>query len=119
MPEKPTYNFICFTDLLNEYDLSQQPVVEKKIKRRLRYYNLGAYDALRVEKIRSLKNELVAEINLHDRSRYYKKNEALYAALKDFNVDKMVSDYRQKYPEIEQSEMHAFINLAVYHFHLR
>jgi hypothetical protein len=39
--KKQTYDFICFTDLAYEFDLSEKKEIEKKIKRRLKYYNLG------------------------------------------------------------------------------
>lgn len=119
MSNSPTYNFICFTDLLNERDLSQQETIEKKIKRRLKYYKLDAYDAKRVDYIRALKNELSTEVTQFSKSRYYQKSHSEYAALEDFDVTRMVSVYCEKYKDVEPQEMRAFIQLALYHFYLR
>lgn len=119
MAATPTYNFICFTELLNEYASSQKPVVEKKISRRLKYYKLDGYDAMRVGSMRTLKNDLATEITQFSKSTYYRKSEEEYAALADFDITRMVADYCKKYPAIDQPEMRAFIDLALYHFYLR
>ena len=63
-----SYDYICFSDLAYEVDFSDPREIEKKIKRRLKYYNLASYDQERVDYIRQLKNELNAEISLHSKS---------------------------------------------------
>jgi len=119
MPATPTYNFICFTELLNEHTPSQKTDVEKKIKRRLKYYRLDALDRLRVDGLRTLKEDLAAEITLFSQSIYYQKSKEEYAALADFDINRMVVDYCNRYAAIDRPEMHAFINLALYQFYLR
>lgn len=119
MSNTPTYNFICFTDLLSEYEPLQKNIIEKKIRRRLKYYKLAAFDGKRVDYIRTLKNDLAAAITQFSRSTYYKKTDSEYAALKDFDVDRMVSAYCERYTSVDQHEMRAFILLALYQFYLR
>jgi hypothetical protein len=51
-----TYEFVCFGDLAYEFDLSNTKEAESKIKRRLKYYQLGAYEQNRVDYLRRLKN---------------------------------------------------------------
>ena len=50
-----TYDFICFTDLAYEFDVCEKKEIEKKIKRRLKYHDLGDYNQGRVDYIRQLK----------------------------------------------------------------
>ena len=38
-----TYDFICFTDLAYEFAFTEKAEIEKKIKRRLKYYKLAPY----------------------------------------------------------------------------
>jgi len=52
-----TYDYVCFGDLVYEFDFSDLKEAEKKIKRKLKDYGLGKYDQNRVEYVRSLKNE--------------------------------------------------------------
>ncbi len=56
-----TYDFICFSDLAYEFDIAEKKKIENKIRRRLKYYGLGMFDSDRVEMIRTLKNQLLAE----------------------------------------------------------
>ena len=70
--KEQTYDFICFTDLAYEFDFSEKKEIEKKIKRRLKYYNLGDYKQDRVEYIRQLKNDLYSEISKTTKSKYCK-----------------------------------------------
>lgn len=119
MPDKPTYDFICFSDLVYEFNLSQKKVTEKKIRRRLKYYKLDPYNQQRVDYIRKLRNDLAAEIGLNSASLYYQKSNGIYAGLDDFNIHQMVADYCARFPDIDNAEMHAMINFALYTFHLR
>lgn len=47
-----SHDYICFSDLAYEFDFSNLKEAEKKIKRRLKYYNLGSYNQERVDYIR-------------------------------------------------------------------
>jgi len=84
-----TYNLICFTDLAYEFDFSDKKEAEKKIKRRLKYYKLGDYNQERIEYIRTLKNDLYAEIALGTKSNYFQKSKSNYADLEDYKFEKM------------------------------
>jgi hypothetical protein len=119
MPGKPTYNFICFSDLAYEFDPAQKKVVEKKIRRRLKYYKLDAYDQHRVDDIRKLRNDLATEIGLNSASRYYQKSGGMYADRDDFNIPQMVADYGVSFPGIDNADMTDVVNFAIYIFYLR
>ena len=114
-----SYDFICFTDLAYEFDLSDRKEAEKKIKRRLKYYNLGKYDQERVDYIRELKNDLYQEISRESRSKYFNKSGSNYADLADFDVEKMKSDFCEKYKKINSADMMGILNYAIYLYHLR
>jgi hypothetical protein len=117
--ESPTYDFICFSDLAYEFNPQEKKEIEKKIKRRLKYYKLGNYNQERVDYIRCLKNDLYAEISLESKSTYFSKSKSDYADLNDFDINRMAFDYLKKYEKVNAKEMIGMINFAVYLYHLR
>lgn len=114
-----TYDYICFTDLAYEFTGAEKIVVEKKIKRRLRYYQLGAYSQERVDHIRQIKNALMDELTHPAKSQYYKGTTSVYSALTDFDTDKMTVAYHKKFPSVHPDELKAMICFAVYLYYLR
>ena len=114
-----TYDFICFTDLAYEFDFSEKKEIEKKIKRRLKYYKLGDYKQDRVDYIRELKNDLYSEISKTTKSKYFHKSKSNYADLADFDFDRMTDDYNEKYDKMDKDELKGMINFAIYLYHLR
>lgn len=114
-----TYDFLCFTDLVYEFDVSKKKEVEKKIKRRLKYYKLGEYNQERVDYIRQLKNELYSEIAQTTQSKYFHKLESNYTELADFDVEQMTIDYHTQYNTIDKNELMEMIKFAIYLYHLR
>jgi hypothetical protein len=114
-----SYDYICFSDLAYEFDFSDPKEAEKKIKQRLKYYNLGKYDQERVDYIRELKNDLYREISLQSKSKYFNKSKSNYADLADFNLEKMKSDLLEKYNKIDSSDMYGILNFAIYLYHMR
>jgi hypothetical protein len=117
--KRQTYDFICFTDLAYEFDPSEKKDIEKKIKRRLKYHNLGAYNQERVDYIRQLKNDLYTEISQTTKSKYFHKSESTYADLADFNTSQMAADYNKRYDKVDKNELMGMIGFAIYLYHLR
>lgn len=116
---KQSYDYICFSDLAYEFDFSDLKEAEKKIKRRLKYYNLGSYSQERVDYIRELKNDFYKEFSNQTRSKYFHKSKSNFADIADFDLEKMKVDYCNKYDKIASSDMYGILNLAVYLYHLR
>lgn len=114
-----TYDYVCFSDLVYERDSRDSKDVEKKIKRRLKYHHLAAYDQERVEYIRDLKDDLRREISLQSQSTYYQKSDSKYTDVSDFNIEKMTSDYLETYTKINDSDMAQIIKFAVYIYYMR
>lgn len=114
-----TYDYICFTDLVYEFQPAQQKAIETKLKRRLKYHKLGAYNQARVDYIRKLKNELCAEITAASASKYYTASESGFAEMRDFNTALMNAEYGAKYTEIDADELSAMIGFAIYSYYLR
>ena len=114
-----TYDFVCFTDLAYEFDFSEKNEIEKKIKRRLKYYKLENYNQDRVDYLRQLKNDLYSEISSGTKSKYFNKSKSNYADLSDFNFDRMTSNYAKKYDKVDEYEMKGLINFAIYLYHMR
>ena len=114
-----TYDFICFTDLAYEFDLTKKKEIEKKIKGRLKYHKLGDYKQERVDYIRQLKDDLCSEISDPRKSKYYHNSKSMYAVLEDFNVVQMTADYNKKYNKVNKTELIGMINFAIYLYYLR
>ncbi|MEO9020692.1 MAG: hypothetical protein ABI237_13735 [Ginsengibacter sp.] len=113
----PTYDFICFTNLAYEFDFAEKNEIEKKIKRRLKYYKIGDYNQDRIDYLRQLKNDLFPKISSGTKSKYFNKSKSNYADLSDF--DRMTSDYVNKYDKVNETEMKDLINFAIYLYHIR
>ncbi|MBX7152348.1 hypothetical protein K1X84_11950 [bacterium] len=114
-----TYDYVCFTDLVYEFDSSKKNQIEKKIKRRLKYYHLGEYDQNRVEYIRQFKNDLYSEISLASKSKYFHKSPSEFSESSDFNIEQMALDLSKKYGNIHPGELKEMIHFAIYLFYLR
>lgn len=114
-----TYDFICFTELAYEFNFSDKKEVEKKIKRKLKYYKLSDYSQDRVDYIRNLKDDLYKEICLQTKSKYFCKSKSNFADLTDFNFEKMTTDYLNKYDKINEVDMKGMLNFAIYLYHMR
>jgi hypothetical protein len=116
---KQTYDFICFTNLAYEFEVSEKKEIENKIKKQLRYYKLGEYNQERVEYIRQLKNDLYSEINMASKSKYFHKSKSIYADLTDFDLERMAIDYNEKYEKLDKNQLIGMLNFAIYLYHLR
>ncbi|MDR2861562.1 MAG: biotin--[acetyl-CoA-carboxylase] ligase [Syntrophobacterales bacterium] len=120
MKSQNTYDFICGSTLIWEFDIAEIKETNKKIKRQLKYYKLGDFDQNRINYLRNLKNEIMAEIHLYQKSKYYQKsNNSIYADFSDYNIALMVSDFIEKYDKISKSDMYGIINYAIYLYYLR
>jgi len=117
--DKENFDTICFSFLVYEFDFDDPKETEKKIKRKLKRSIKEPYDQNRVDYIRSLKNELQKEISKHIKSSYYLMPHGKYAAIEDFNTDKIIEDYTVKYPDITKEKMAGFLNFAIYVYYLR
>ena len=120
MAKKPdqTYDYICFSDLVYERETDSKDI-EKKIKRRLKYHNLGTFNPERMAYIRHLRDDLDAEISLQEKSNYYQKSDSNYAELSDFNLQEMILEYLKTYPKIDRAAMSQMITFAIYIYYIR
>ena len=114
-----SYDFLIFQELIYEYAPVKQAEIEAKIKRRLKYHNLGPYRQERVDIIRMLRHELANEIGLSVKSKYYNKAPSVYAKVEDFDVDQMVIDYIQDYPLISSADLRDMIGWGVHMLYTR
>ena len=114
-----SYDFLIFQELIYEYAPVKQAETEAKIKRRLKYYNLGPYRQERVDHIRMLRNELANEIKLLAKSKYYNKTPSVYAKMEDFDVSQMVIDYTPNYPLLSSADLREMIGWGVYMLYTR
>ncbi len=90
-----------------------------KIKRRLKYYKLGKYNQETVDYIRSLKNDLYIEISKTTKSKFYHKSKSNYADLNDFDLQKMLNYYDEKYTKIGKNKLAGMLNFAIYLYYMR
>lgn len=114
-----TYDHSCFIVLAYEYGENRLKDSEKKIKAKLKYNKLGAYDEARVKQLRELTEELSKEIHLHNKSVYYSGRHGEYSDMEDFNYKKMSDDLSVQYSTIERKELDSIVAMAVHLFHCR
>ncbi|MGL6074592.1 MAG: hypothetical protein ACRC8S_10570 [Fimbriiglobus sp.] len=115
-----TVDEVALQVLAYEFPRDDHREAETKIKRRLRYYDLGPYSQERIEMLRRFKNEVQAEISLFHRSKYYVRTQKDgYAKMEDFDTDRMASEYGVAYPEVRPYDVAAFISLAVFLYWMR
>ncbi len=105
--------------LIYEFRADARHESDKTIKKRLRYYRLGPYEQERVDLLRRFKDSLQKEIGRHHRSGYYLGPHGEFAAMEDFDVKRIVADYRTQYPGIDVSEIEWFVPFAVFTYYLR
>jgi len=114
-----SYNYVCFSELVYEFRCSDKVETEKKIKRRLKYYNLGDYDQEKIDYIRALRKELFEEISLRPKSNYFLGSKSKYSDLVDFDIDRMKIDYQKKYDKLNEEDLDKMLIFALYIFYLR
>jgi hypothetical protein len=116
---KKTADSVILQKLAYEFRFCDRKDTERKIKQGLRYYQCGPYNQGRVDLLRSLKDQLQQEIGKYGRSRYYLQPTGKFAAMEDFDVDRMISDCRAAYPTVPAAELEWFVPHAIFLYYLR
>lgn len=114
-----SYEYLIFRELIYEYDSSQRENVEAKIKRKLKYYGLAPYDQKIIDHIRSLKETLSNEVRLQGSSKYFNKTPSEFAQIEDFDIERMVADYKTLYADLSEKDIRDMIGWGVHWFHTR
>jgi hypothetical protein len=115
-----TADAVCLDVLAYEFESDDRTEAEKKIKRRLRYHGVGPYRQTRVDLLRRLKDEVRGEIERYERSRYFAGfHGGGYAAMEDFDIERMTRDLSASYPDVARDEIAAFVPSAVYLYYMR
>ena len=115
-----TADTVALDVLAYEFGATDRAEAEKHIKRRLRYHGVGPYQPLRIELLRRLKDEVRGEISRYDRSRYFTGYHGDgYAAMEDFDTERMTRELSASYPDVGRDEIAAFVTFAVYLYYLR
>lgn len=114
-----TYDYLCFGKLAYEFSFCDPKEAERKIKHGLRYYKLGKYNQERVEYIRALKNDLFKELSKASESKYFISRTAETSMPRDFDFDRLKTDYLKKYDMVSSDDMGRIINFSIYIYYLR
>jgi hypothetical protein len=83
------------------------------------YHGLRPYRQERVNLLRRFKDEVQSEIHRGGRSRYFVGRHGRYAAMEDFDIERMIEDFRHSYPDVPHEEIKAFLPFAIYLYYLR
>jgi hypothetical protein len=105
--------------LAYEFAADDRTEAERKIRRRLRYHGVGPYRQERIDLLRRLKDQVQREVRHGEGSRYFAESHGEYAAMEDFDVQRMTQDLARSFPEIPGDDIAAFVPFAVYLYHLR
>lgn len=116
-PSETTADSVVLSVLI--YEFSDRADSERKIRRRLRYHKLGPYDQQRVDLLRRLREETLDEIMRLSASRYYTGSHGEYAAVEDFDFERMAGDLARAYPDVPEPEIRAFVPYAIVTYYVR
>jgi hypothetical protein len=114
-----TADAVILDVLVYEFGFDDRIEAEGKIRRRLRYYHLGPYQQVRVDRLRRLKDEIQEEVHRHERSGYFVGRHGEYAAMEDFDVERLTQDLSASYPDVPREEIAGFVSAAIYVYYLR
>jgi hypothetical protein len=92
---------------------------ERKIRRRLRYHDIGPYQQERVDLLRRLKNETYREIRREGQSRYFAGQRGEDSAVEDFDINRLIGDLAASYPDVPREAIERFIPWVIYLHYLR
>jgi hypothetical protein len=116
---KTTYEYACFGVFMNAFADEDVNVIKRRIKSRLRYYKLGKFDQDRVNTVKKVHDELLEEFSRATASQYYIKTTGKYADPGDFDLDRMVRDYRRKYSAISKGDLIGMMNYSIFYYYLK
>ena len=102
-----------------EFPSTDKEITEAKIRRKLRLKKIGKYDQERVDRLRSLKDDLQIEIGKRNKSRYYLGSDGQFADLKDFDISRMTTDFVTAFPEVPKQSITEFVGYAIYLYYIR
>lgn len=112
-------DYAAFAILVYEFSSDAPVQTDRKIKNALRRKHLGAYDAVRVERLRALKNELQQELRSGRASRFFTGPTAQFGSPEDWNQAALTEDLRHRYPEFTASDLGRMVSIALYVDYLR
>jgi cytochrome P450 len=91
----------------------------RKLKRKFKRRNLGSYDQDQVDMVRALHDELQAEMTKSHLSVYYRGVPGTVASFDNFDTDRIVRDYGDRYRMITFDALYQLVNFAIYLYYLR
>jgi hypothetical protein len=115
-----TYEWECLAILAHETSDDEPRDAERKIKARLRQKGLGPYDQAKVDRLRSLKNEVRDEFSLpSQRSRYFLGCKSGWADFADYNLQRLTSDLATRFPDIAVENIAGMVHLSAFMHYIR
>jgi hypothetical protein len=118
-----TYESVALSVLVYEFPFSRKQEAEDKIKARLKRRALGAFEAVRIEALRKLKDDLQREIGRQEKSPYYVRSRSQgdptgYADMNDFDLPRLTEDLVARHPDVPAKEIEWFVPFATFIYHL-
>ena len=102
-----------------EFGTSRRSESDRKIRRRLRDKKLGPFDPTRVERLRTLKDDIQAELAKHLESQFYKSQGGRSMDLGDWRIDDLHRYFVRRHQEVAPDEIARFLPYAIYLYYLR
>jgi hypothetical protein len=103
--------------LAYEFRSSMQSESEATIRKRLRYYKYGKYNPQRVEMMRQLIAVAKKEFHPIQESKYFLGYHPENST-RDFDLEQMVVDYQQQYPDVAPSALRMAAGNLFYAYYL-
>lgn len=114
-----THDDVVLWVLGYEFPTCDRQESERKIRQRLRYRKLGAYNQQRVDRLRLFKDAIQQEVHRGEKSRYYTGSHGKFTDMQDFDRESMRRDYGKQFPKIPRRAIRWFVEFAVFTYHVR
>jgi hypothetical protein len=117
-PTKDSTEWLMFQALAYEFPSDDPRSFDTKVRRKLRRAG-RPFSQEMFDQVRSLKNDLQAEISKSSGSSFYVGGHTGLASLENFDFAALVGHYGALYPTIPEDGLRAMINFSIYLYYLR
>lgn len=118
--QRSSYDWECLSVLVYEIPDDDPGNAARKIKARLRRTRLGPYDQARIDRLRSLKNQVRSELaRPTDKSRYFVGCQSGWADFADYDLPRFAGDLATRYPEVAPEDITGLVRLSVFLHYIR
>lgn len=115
-----TYEWECLAILAHEISDDDPRNAERRIKTKLRQKKLGSYDQAKIDRLRSLKNEVRNEFSIPSQdSRCFLGCKSGWANFADYDLRRLAADLAGRFPDIAMENISGMVQLSAFMHYIR